>query len=636
MRLSQVGLLGWTLAVASVPMTGSAQAGPRPRVQYVVEFDERDSTRVDVGIFLDSMPPDFQLAMAVHPEEDNRYWKYLIGPQLIVSDPAPGSSLVREDSTLWRVRLRSGRGTIFYGFRIPVAAQPANRAAWRSFRSANGALLVSSDIFLYLPDVPGPTIGISIKVDSTWRWATGLPHGPSSSDTTDRVQECSDDNPAGVLRCKKQREFHVTDFATLIDSPILLGKLHLWDFSVANIPHTIAYWAPVDWTPFDSATFTERVRAIATESFKIFGKAPYASYNFLFQDRAFGALEHRNSVTIGLPSADVAKDPNSYLVEIAHEFFHTWNLVALHPDQYLKLSYKPAPPTSGIWFGEGVTMYYAYLIPRRMGFPAQGRTRIQQLEDDIGQYFSAPGNFHFSPEQASRFLNADPSEKGDWSADYYLVGRLIGEALQLIVSDSTHGKKGMDDVIRTLYDRRAGASGYTGADIEWAASDVCGCSLHQFFSDHVRAAKPFQFGDYLRTIGLRLNLDTVTATDTAGHPVPDTRVWAYAPGAGGHLRLQIFEPSSVWGKAGLHTGTELAAFNGRPADSLAQFRRALQLVRLGDVVPVDVIRNGQQQRVNVTATSYTRARARISELPGTTALQRARRAAWLAGKNQLK
>jgi S1-C subfamily serine protease len=95
------------------------------------------------------------------------------------------------------------------------------------------------------------------------------------------------------------------------------------------------------------------------------------------------------------------------------------------------------------------------------------------------------------------------------------------------------------------------------------------------------------------------------------------------------MRVMIRDPSSVWARAGLHTGDELVAFNGASIDSLPDFRRALRTVKLGDVVPVSIIRGGTPSVVNVRVTGYDRPRVRIVDIPDATAAQRERRGHWL-------
>ena len=249
---------------------------------------------------------------------------------------------------------------------------------------------------------------------------------------------------------------------------------------------------------------------------------------------------------------------------------------------------------------------------------------------ELESYYGSPGNTRISPEIASSRAVDTTGINGDYEPNYYVQGRLIGTALDLIIRDSTRGSRGLDDLMRALYSRFALKRGFTTDDVERTASEVCACNVRSFFDDHVRNARPLDFNRYLGTLGLRVIVDTIPAVDSAGNRFPDTRIWAYPPKQGGRLRVRIMDPSGTWSKAGLHTGDELVAFNGAPIDSFPDFRRAFRTIKLGDVVPVSIIRGGAPTAINVRVTGYDRVRVRIVEDPAATPTQREWRRLWLA------
>jgi predicted metalloprotease with PDZ domain len=275
-------------------------------------------------------------------------------------------------------------------------------------------------------------------------------------------------------------------------------------------------------------------------------------------------------------------------------------------------------------------MYYADALLHRAGFPERGMSRADLLAEELESYYGNPGNFVISPEVASARAVDTTGINGDYNVNYYVQGRLIGTALDLIIRDSTNGRRGLDDLMRVLYSHYALKRGFTTADVERAASETCSCNLHSFLNDYVRGARPLDFNRYLRSVGLRVVVDTIPAADSAGTRLPDTRIWAYPPRAGGRMRIMMEDPSSAWGKAGLHTGDVLVAFNGAPIDSFPDFRRAFRTVKLNDSVPVSIIRGGTPAIVNVRVTSYDRVRVRITDTPDATAAQRERRRLWLS------
>ena len=319
------------------------QLAARPSIDYTLSIDSTALDVVHVTMRLENVPSSFRLAMKVHQEYDAKYWRYLDSLRV---DGA--GRITREDSTLWRVTLPGGRGTLRYRIRVQ-RQEGARRDSWRPFVSPTGALINPPDFFLYLPDAADAPATVTLKVPNTWRIATSLA-------------------PTGV-----RGGYTAPDAVTLLDSPILLGTLREWSFTERGTTFHVVYWPLPNAAPFDTASFVDGLRRLTRETLAIFQLAPTADYYFLLQDGAQDALEHLASVTVGLPSEQLARDPHAFSLEIAHELFHTWNLVAIHPDRYGELSYRPTQPTSGLWWSEGVTLYYADALTRRAGIADTAR-----------------------------------------------------------------------------------------------------------------------------------------------------------------------------------------------------------------------------------------------------------------------
>ncbi len=600
--------LSLIVALASSGVSGALKPGPA--VVYTVTINPADSTTIDVAMVIQNAPSAVtRIAMAVHPEYNDRFWRYIRDLRAEVSGtPVP---ITTDTDHSWRVATPRGRATVRYRIQLPFESS-TNRAVWHTTVRSNGASINSTDIFLYLPDFPRSIVGVAFRIPESWQVRSGL------SCTVTRIADTQ--SCVGV------------DATTLLDSPILLGALRTWSFTVQGVPHRIVYWPLPNATPFDTTEFVSSIERFARQAFALFGKAPYNGYTFLIEDGAWGGLEHVTSVSIGAQSSNLAKDPRSAMGEIAHEYFHTWNLVALNPRGVLLATADPPTHTRELWWSEGVTMYYAETLQRRAGITEGGTTRLQDLEEEIDRFYGNAGNSYLSPERGS-WASIDPPDlnTGDYLSNYYTQGRLIAHALDIIIADSTQGRRGIDDVIRLMYDRYAKKRAFTGVEIESAVHDVCQCDLHQFFEDHVRGAKPIDFNALLAPLGLRVVLTIAPVADSAGTRYPDLRITAYDPPAGGRMRVRIMDPRTVWRTAGLHTGMEFVSLKGIPIDSFPDFRRAIRSIRIGEVVPVEVLRNGVPQKLQVTVTGYERTRARIVKVPDATPAQLERRRRWLTG-----
>lgn len=585
---------------------------PEPRINYSLTISPDDPTSINVWMQVSDAPRSFRIAMAVHPEYNDRFWRYIrdlhadAGGQRIV--------LASDKENVWRIISHTGSANIYYRIQLPTE-NPLNHPVWHTALRADGGSINSLDTFLYLPDFPSAPVHVTLSLPSQ-SLAFAVP-GSGVVEAT-----------AGGYA---YQEFD-TDTETLLDSPIMYGDdIRWWRFQIAGVPVGVAYLPLPNAAAFDTAQFIDAIKEVVTEAVDVFGgEPPFPHYTFLIQDGAYGALEHANSVTLGMPSADLARDPRAYLGELAHEFFHSWNLVRLYPEGRGHLSERAPEHATGLWVSEGVTTLYADILTRRAGFPDDGRPRSDWLARELEIYYESPGNFVISPEVASARAVDTTGINGDLGPNYYSQGRVIGAVLDIAIRDSTRGKRGLDDLMRALYSGFAMKRGFTSADIERTASKVCSCNLRGFFDDYVRGSHLVAVNHFLRSVGLRATIDTIPAADSTGAPFADLRIWAYPPRTAGRMRVMIQDPASAWARAGLHTGDEIVTFNGAPVDSFPAFRRAVRGVKLGDSVAVSIIRRGKPALITVRVTGYDRVRVRIDELPGASPEQVERRRFWLA------
>jgi predicted metalloprotease with PDZ domain len=578
---------------------------PKPAIDYVVHVDSADRSGWRVELRMRNGPGSFRLAMAAHPEYDDRYWRYIT--DLSAESSAGAVTVAREDSAVWRVDGPGGEIAVRYRLRLPAPEQPS-RAAWQPVRAANGAFLGGPHTFLYVLGAERAPVRVTLDLPPGWDVATGL--APAAGTTTTFVAPGAE---------------------ALIDSPILVGRFRSWRFSVDGVPHRIVYWPLPDAAAFDTARFVSGIEAMVRQAVALFGGMPYREYTFVFHDGAYGGLEHANSVTLGAPSRNLAENVTGRLPETAHEFVHTWNLVRLRPVEYRGLDYRTQPPTAGLWFSEGLTLFYADLLLRRAGLPVPDSTRVAHLERLMARYLGSPGNSRFSAEAVSRVAyNATPGALGDYSASTHLQGELIGAVLDLIVRDATGGTRSMDDVMRAMLRRFPRERGFEGRDVEQVIEDVCRCDVTPVFDAHVRGGRPIDFDRYLALVGLRARVVLEPAV-WDGQPERDLRIFAWEPPGESGLRLIVTDPASIWGRAGFHTGDPLIAADGVAFTNWPDFRTRLRGLAMGDRIRLEVRRPDGPYAATVVVTGFDRPVVRLEEIPGAGQRQRALGLAWRRG-----
>src|SRR3989441_4737287 len=413
----------------------------------------------------------------------------------------------------------------------------------------------------------------------------------------------------GLTPTRDPHTFVAPNAEVLVDSPILAGHLRQWRFVEGGATHRVVYWPLPNATPFDTARFVSGIQSMVHQAVALFGRTPYREYTFQFEDGAYsGGLEHRNSVTLGARSEELAGDPNAVIQETAHEFLHTWNLMAIRPVEYHNIDYRTQPPVSSLWFSEGLTMFYADLLLRRAGARLHDSTRIAHLERLMSSYQNNPAYARFSAEQVSRVAyNSEPGSLGDYSASTHLQGELIGTMLDLIIRDATHGRRSMDDVMRLLFN---GSSPIDGRAIEQAVETVCTCDVTPFFEVHVRNAGAIDFDRYLRLIGLKTSVTRAPAANN-GEAERDLRVYGWESEGDSGVKLVVTNPASIWGRAGLHSRDRLVAMNGAPVRTWSELRSKLRGLRMGDTVRVEVQRSDGPFAASVRVAGFERATVRI-------------------------
>jgi predicted metalloprotease with PDZ domain len=578
----------------------------QPVISYVLRVAPGDTTGFDVEMRIRNARDTIRLAMAAHPEYDDRYWRFVTA--LRAKSAGGDAAITRLDSALWRVTSTGHDITIRYRLALPAQTNPM-RNAWRPFLAPTGGMVGGPHAFMYVVGNELAPAHVRFDLPPGWDIATGL------VPTTDRYT------------------FFAATADVLIDSPALIGHLRNWNFAVDGVPHRIAYWPLPDAAAFDTAAFVGGIEQVVRQSINVFGRAPYRDYTFLMTDGAFGGLEHGNSVSIGAPSANLAKDPNALLEQTAHEYFHTWNEVRIRPVEFRGIDYRTAPVSSGLWWTEGVTMLFADLLLRRAHLPTEDSTRASHLAATIARYLENSGNTRLSPEQVSRISNTTSVlDYGDDSPSVHVQGELLGDMLDLIIRDATGGRRSIDDVMRAMMDRYSGAIGFTSAGIERIVNGLCACATHAFFERYIHTVHPIDFNRYLALAGLRSRVVYRASTGPDGVPSADRRASALLPPGAARPILRVFDRSSIWARSGLHTGDTLISINGSPLTNAAMFRAAVGALRVGDSVRVAVNRPIGRREIAFVMAGFMAPTVTIEEIPAATERQRRLRSQWAAAQ----
>lgn len=601
----------------------------QPVVRYVIRVDTTDLTGWSVELHLRNVPDTIRLALPVWAPGAYRVVDFARNIQSLTARVGDRVVPVTPDgASRWRIVAPSGgvasagapmsSTDVVVSYRlvypsVAAAVNPNNR----SFLRATGGLVDGPPTFVYLSAAKLAPLHVTFDIPAGWRVMTGL------EPTAD------------------PRTFFAASYDVLIDSPSLVAPtpaLRWWTTLIDGVPHRIGYWSQPGAPSFDTTTMVNTAVRMMQGAHDIMGRFPYREYMLMYIDGVGSALEHQNSTTIPAPSASMVRDASSRAAVTAHEFFHLWNIKRVRPVELGPFDYQQPVRSTGLWWSEGVTDFFAAEIQRRTGVVNDSSARAA-LAGLIRAYVENPAHTRISPERSSVTVWDRTSVNGGYSISYYLQGALLGELIELQMRSASAQRRGMDDVMRLLFDRHAGARGFTSADLERAINDACRCNLSPFYRSHVRAANEIDFDRYLGLMGMRAEIRRQQARDASGQPLPDLRIGATPYGGigtaggpfGGRPRLAVGDPGSAWGKAGLETGDEVISVNGKPVDAPDQLRPALAGVRVGDTVRVEYLRAGERRVARVAVGTYDAVSVSLVDAGSLTATQRAVREVWMRG-----
>jgi predicted metalloprotease with PDZ domain len=303
----------------------------------------------------------------------------------------------------------------------------------------------------------------------------------------------------------KENTFRAANFDTLYDSPIYVDNQQVTSFEYQGIPYQIAVGGEKE---IDMEKVASTLKPMVEAAVGIVGEAPYKHYTFIIMGAGMGGLEHQNSMAVftRIPNLDKPKETGGFLSFMAHEFFHLYNVKAIRPIALGPFDYDKGSVTDMLWFSEGGTVYYEYLILSRAGF--MGRDEILgTMGRCIEKYESSPGHLVQSVAQSSSETWTQPFFGGKDTISYYDKGAALAMLLDLKIRHETKNKKSLDDVMKTLYQKyyKGLKRGFTDEEFQRVCEETAGTTLSEFF-EYVTTPKEVDYQKYLGYAGLEMKI----------------------------------------------------------------------------------------------------------------------------------
>lgn len=250
------------------------------------------------------------------------------------------------------------------------------------------------------------------------------------------------------------------NYAELIDSPFELAEQTRFSFEANGIPHEFVVSGK---HAMNEQRMKQDIKKICATEISMFGSAPFENYTFMTMatGNSYGGLEHPNSTSLISPRDDLPKanepeapsaDYQRFLGLCSHEYFHSWLVKFIRPENFVNYDLNKEGYTSLLWIFEGFTSYYDDLILLRSGVINQ-ESYIKLLKSQIDRYLQNPGRAIQTVAESSfdawvKFYRQDENSNNAGTS-YYNKGCLV--ALCLDLGLRLRGSS-LDALMRKLYE----------------------------------------------------------------------------------------------------------------------------------------------------------------------------------------
>ncbi len=388
--------------------------------------------------------------------------RFLANPTQVLWLPTwiPGSYLIREFSK----HIEAVKAYDEAGRQLKISKFEKNK--WRLFNTDYELITVEYDVYAYDLSVRGAYVDqtrLYVNPSCACLGLEGQEHTPIEVEVF-LPEELKHFQLATGLAAKSLVKGRYTlkadNYAQLIDSPFELAAQTRFSFEAHGIAHEFVLSGK---HTMNAARMQQDLEKICATQIGLFGSAPFANYTFMTMasGNSYGGLEHPNSTSLitpreDLPKADESAEPGQdyqrFLGLCSHEYFHSWLVKFIRPENFVNYDLNRESYTSLLWIFEGFTSYYDDLMLLRSGVISQ-ESYLKLLTEHIGRYLQNPGRFIQSVAESSfdawiKFYRQDENSNNAGTS-YYNKGALV--ALCLDLGLRLRGSS-LDALMRKLYE----------------------------------------------------------------------------------------------------------------------------------------------------------------------------------------
>ncbi|EHQ26947.1 M61 family metallopeptidase [Mucilaginibacter paludis] len=531
----------------------------------------------------------------------------------------PGSYLVREFA-------KNVEGFVAEANGEKVAASKTSKNTWHIESGSASSVKISYDVYCFEVSVRTSLVDASqgfLSTSGMFMYPDGMLHEPSTLHiipyqgwkTVSTSLEAVGGDPFTL---------YSPDYDTLFDSPIQVGNQDVFDFDAAGVKYEVAMCGGGN---YDKGRLKKDITKIVEQETAIYNDNPNKRYVIIVHNYAKGGggLEHLSSTVLGATRDGYTNEAtyHNFLVLVAHEHFHLWNVKRLRPFALGPFDYEKENYTTNLWIAEGFTTYYQSLIMRRANLYALD-DHLKIVADNLSGIDNQPGS-KIQPVSEGSFdawikFYRPNENSANTTISYYNKGAAIAMLLDLEIIYASKATMCLDDVMKYMYDEyyKAKKRGYTDAEFKIALEKFTGKNLDDFYKKHINGVDVIDYDNYLNYAGYKL-VNTLANRNDAFLGI------SLAPITGRNIIASISRNSPAW-VAGVSANDELLAIDGASVSDLDKY---LAKKKPGDQIELNLNRDGIEIKLSITLSKNEQVKYSISDTGKASAEQLAVRKKWL-------
>ena len=436
-----------------------------------------------------------------------------------------------------------------------------------------------------------------LNIPATFIFSKTLEHRPI--EVTIDIPANSNWKVATQLKELSATKYAAPDLYYFMDSPMEISDFDLRSFNIDGQDIRFALHHPGTKQEFDE--YFEKVKKIVEQQKLIFGELPkydFGNYTFLacYMPNVTGdGMEHRNSTILTDVESLAEGGMKGNIGTVSHEYFHSWNVERIRPADLEPFDFTKANMSGSLWFAEGFTSYYTNLVLTRAGIISP-EDYVKSLNGTFNYVWNSPAHKYFNPIEMSYqapFVDAatsvDAVNRENTFISYYSYGSILGLALDLKLRENNLHLDDFMKLMWTTYGKPEVA--YTIKDIQSTLAKYAGHEFaDEFFSNYIYKSEMPKYADLLKTVGLKLEQLKESAYFGASVKEDGDKV----------IISSNPKNESPAYKALLSEGDQIKAANDSIISNKKAWSELLKSKKSGDKLQLVIVRNRQEQKMEVT------------------------------------